>query len=322
VISFSVIIPFKKNNKYLIKCLDSFNKIQDIKFEVILLPDNKIDLENNYNFKIRVIETGKISPPHKRDLGIKNTKTDYIFFIDDDAFPSTDIFHKATEIFTNNPKLDCLVGPAITPEEDNDFGHLTDIFFSSIFGGGFPDRYKLSNKKYNVSDWPTVNFFIKRESFNLINGFNTNIWPGEDTIFCEKLVKNNMSILYYGKLIVYHFRRTNWKKHLNQISNYGFQRGFLFKKKLTNSLNIKYLLPTIFLFCTLFSLLNIYYLNWKFFIFNLVTLVYLIIIVIISLIKKKNILNLFLVFFLSHIFYGIYFMKGLFGKKNNFLKQL
>jgi GT2 family glycosyltransferase len=320
---FSVIIPFKKNNEYLKKSLDSFNAIDNCKlFNIILIPDEEFILKKNYRYKISIIPSGKISPAKKRDLGCQYIQTKYIFFIDDDAYPSKDIFDKALKIFEKNCNISSLVGPAITPKEENNFGKLSNIFFSSRFGGGFPDRYNESNNTYEVNDWPTVNFFIKKESYELINGFDTDIWPGEDTIFCEKLINNNMKILFDGSLVVYHYRRTNWSKHINQISNYGYQRGFLFRKQLKNSFNLKFLFPSLFMISVMMSLVNIYFQSFSLIVFNLLNLIYLFLIIFLSIYNKKNLLKLFLIFFISHNVYGYKFIKGFFSKNSKFLNQL
>ena len=320
---FSVIIPFKKNNKYLAKSLDSFNTIDDCKlFNIILIPDEEITIKKTYRYKITILPSGKISPARKRDLGSKYVDTKYIFFIDDDAYPSKNIFEKALKIFKKNPNISSLVGPAITPKEEDNFGKLTDIFFSSKFGGGFPERYNESNDTYEVVDWPTVNFFIKKESYELINGFDTDIWPGEDTIFCEKLIKKNMKILFDGSLLVYHYRRTNWSKHINQISNYGYQRGFLFRKQLKNSFNLKFLLPTLFMIAVILSLINIFFQSSFLIIFNLLNLIYLFLIIFLSIYNRKNLFKLLMIFFVSHNAYGYNFIIGFFSKKNKFLNQL
>ena len=87
MIKFSVIIPFKKESNYLKKNLNALNQIKDNNlFEVILLPDEDFEIFEQYNFTFSIIPTGKISPPRKRDIGVKNSVSQYIYFIDDDAY--------------------------------------------------------------------------------------------------------------------------------------------------------------------------------------------------------------------------------------------
>ncbi len=324
MIKFSVIIPFKKESNYLKKNLNALNQIKDNNlFEVILLPDEDFEIFEQYNFTFSIIPTGKISPPRKRDIGVKNSVSQYIYFIDDDAYIKDNIFNKALDLFLKNTEYECIAGPAITPEEEDNFAHISDIFFCSRLGGGFPERYRQNHSiKYQVDDWPSVNFFITRKAYNVINGFNTDIWPGEDSYFCSKLLKNKIKILYSGDLSIFHFRRTNWKKHLNQISNYGFQRGFLIKNKINNSMNIKYFIPSFFLIATIISFLNIFFQNYILLIFNFITIIYFSSIFFISILNKRNSILVISLFFSSHIIYGIKFILGFFSKQSIFLKKI
>ena len=79
MLKFSVIIPFKKESNYLKINLNALNQIKDNNlFEVILLPDEDFEIFEQYNFTFSIIPTGKISPPRKRDIGVKNSVSQYI----------------------------------------------------------------------------------------------------------------------------------------------------------------------------------------------------------------------------------------------------
>ena len=70
-------------------------------------------------------------------------------------------------------------------------------------------------------------------------------WPGEDTLLCHSLKINGVNIYHIPELVVYHYRRSNLKKHTQQIYNYGFHRGNFFIHYPENSRNIEYLYPLI-----------------------------------------------------------------------------
>ena len=67
-----------------------------------------------------------------------------------------------------------------------------------------------------VSDYPTVNLFVRKKIFLKVGGFVEDFWPGEDTKFCLDLVKlygNCILLLQYhfqsyfsGDLILYFFQ--------------------------------------------------------------------------------------------------------------------
>lgn len=306
-LKFSIIIAFKDININLINCLKSISNLNYKNFETILIPDHSINLKEFNNLNIKIIPSGNIMPGLKRDLGSKHSAGDILAFLDDDAQPNNNWLNEAVDYFKEHNEL-ALGGPGI----DN-FNHdknlvqiLSDIFFKSKFFG-VPDRYKIGEKEKYYDDWPSVNLMIKKNVFEKINGFNTDHWPGEDTVLCSKLKSENIKILYVPKLFVYHVRRVNILKLTKQIFNYGFKRGIFFFEYPNNSRNIKFFIPTIFIIY-LFSF-SIYH-N---FIFFIPLFLYVIIAIFNYLIYSKNILGLLIFPFFciyNHIIYGISYTLG------------
>ena len=310
-LKFSIIIPFKDVNINILKCLRSITKLNYKKFEVILVPDQEITLDEKINFDYTIIPSGAIMPGLKRDLASKKATGDVLAFLDDDAQPSVDWLTIANHFFSiKNEKI--IGGPGIdTSKDDKNFiQNLSDIFFKSKFFG-VPDRYLISNKEKYYDDWPSVNLMIKKDIFNSIGGFNTNHWPGEDTVLCSKLKEIDISILYIPKLFVYHIRRINLQKLTKQIFNYGFERGIFFFEYPNNSRKIKFFIPTAF---TFYLISNFFFTN---IIYQLPLLIYVLISTYNYLNFNKNFFGLlaFPIFCIyNHIVYGIAHLFGLLSK--------
>ncbi|MCK4888975.1 MAG: glycosyltransferase, partial [Candidatus Aminicenantes bacterium] len=127
----SIIIPFKEETGYLHECIKNCLDLDYDDFELILLPDKKINIKGK---RIRVIPTGSIGPAQKRDIGSNRAKGKILAFIDDDAYPAKDWLMKVVRNFKGD--IACVGGPAVTPERDNLLQKASGIVLSSRMGGG------------------------------------------------------------------------------------------------------------------------------------------------------------------------------------------
>lgn len=330
---FSVIIPLRNLSYTLIfETLPALD-IQTYKtFEVVVLPNlhNQYDLSLLKKYKwLRIIPTGSITrPAEKRDIGSKNAKGSVLAFIDDDAYPKEDWLRSANRLFKKK-KIEALCGPGILPQISSTWERIFDEVVKTFIGsGGYGYRFIPDKQRY-VDDYPSMNFFIKKNIFDKLGGFNSDFWPGEDSKLCEDLVyREKGKILYSPDVVVYHHRRKDLQAYLNQHANYGFHRGAFFAHGDRNSQRISYIIPTLFLFYAvffflLFSLSSILHLTSNIFIFYIPAIIYLFFIVYIfflSSLNSKNIqvgLGAPIVLVLTHIVYGLKFINGFFkGLKN------
>ncbi|MFA6185075.1 MAG: glycosyltransferase [Candidatus Shapirobacteria bacterium] len=303
---FSIIIPVRQINPYLKETLLKLKKQSVKNFEVLVITDEI---------------SGSANPSEKRNLGTKTAKGDYLVFFDDDSFPSKNYFKNAFKLITKNPTFAAFCGPCITPPKDNLYQKASGLVWSSWFGSGGAGVYRNSVQKTRfVDDYPSVNLIVKKSDFNLAGGFDSSYWPGEDTVLCLKLVKKlNKKIYYHPSLIVYHHRRSVIIPHLQQITRYAIQRGFFVKKFPETSRKIGYFIPSIF---TLYIILiTIFPLN---FLFKLPLYLYLSILFFTFLkfiFQKNNPKVSFLAVIsipLTHLYYGILFLHGLFKKEVTF----
>lgn len=317
-IRFSIIIPVNTINHLLLENIKHIKLLTSDKWELIVLTDHQ--KKKFYHKQIKVITTGKISPGKKRDIGAKFSRGDILFFLDDDFFPKKNILNLADKEFNNSNVL-AIGGPGVTPPNEKFWGRVSGSFFLSKYSAGNPERYLPIGMKKKVFDWPSVNFMVRKKSFFQVKGFDTDFWPGEDTFFCLKLINNCKGIILYNpKMIVYHYRRPNLLSHLKQISNYGFHRGYFAKILPKTSKKIIYFLPSLFVIFLFLSFIMLIYFEKIINIFLVFYITYLVIIIkaLIDIKKIESYKVCFFSFFyiiLSHIFYGINFIKGLFTKK-------
>ena len=303
--------------------------------EIIILPDAVLDssivgdtLRSRVSPAIVVIPTGPVNPAAKRDIGLKYAKGEIIAFIDDDAYPVKDWLKFAIESFSD-PQVAAVGGPAITPLDDSLGQQASGKIYSSLMvSGNFVYRY-IPKAKREVDDLPSCNFIVRKNMMDELGGFNTSFWPGEDTKLCLDIAhKLNKKIIYDPNVLVYHHRRTVFKAHLKQIANYALHRGYFVKKFPETSFKLSYFIPSIFVVGLIlgpFLPVRLVYFYCIILYLFLVILSSLLVVVPTQRIATKlrdcprrGLSLSFMIFsgiILTHITYGIFFIKGLLARK-------
>jgi len=247
----SVIIPVKEIGAYSIdEGLPGLDRLDYPDFEVLLLPNKRKDSDHALLKKypwLRIIPTDDITrPAQKRNIGSRASKGDIIAFIDDDAYPSTQWLKKAAILFQEK-KVEAVCGPGVLPKKTNEWERIFDLLLRSPIGsGGYSYRFTPEKERY-VDDFPSMNLLIKKEIFLELGGFDNDYWPGEDSKLCEELVyKKKGKIFYHPDVLIYHHRRETLQGFLKQHSQYGYHRGAFFAHGDKNSRRFSYLIPSLF----------------------------------------------------------------------------
>ncbi|MCE5301066.1 MAG: glycosyltransferase [Spirochaetia bacterium] len=316
----SIIIPVKEINDYIRESLAHINKLDydPAKVEVIILPDNPGKISGKFRFKTKIIPTGRIYPGEKRDIGIKNSKGAIVAFIDDDVFPMKQWLKKAVELFESSDSIAAVGGPAATPENDSFLKKVSgDIYSSFLGGGGCRYRYTAGPRR-DVDDYPSCNLIIRRDVLKKIGGFNTEFWPGEDTVICLKIVRDlKMRIVYDPEVFVYHHRRDFPGGHLAQVTSYARHRGYFVKRFPETSLKPGYFVPTAFV-AYLISFIYPVCFNRGVLLFWSAPLALYVLLLLADGTRTKNFARAIVMMagiFVNHVAYGICFVQGLLAGK-------
>lgn len=330
----SVIVPVKKINENIRGDLVSSLVGQASKnFELLLIPDEISRQEKLPSFVRQIASGPEAGPAAKRNLGAKKAKGEFLAFIDDDAYADPDWLKKALWHFENE-EVAAVGGPGVTPFKNNLRQKVSGWVWSVWFGAGGAGTYRcLPGKFCEVDDYPTFNLLVRKSDFEAVGGFNGNYWPGEDTKFTHDLVyKLGKKILYEPQALVYHHRREIFRPHLEQISRYALQRGYFAKVLPQTSFKPGYFVPSIFLIglfgapvvIFVFEFFSLCFLSLPFLGLYLVGLFFYLTGLFLSALwvffKTRNLqiaLLLIPAIFLTHIVYGLFFIKGLFTKKTN-----
>ncbi len=207
------------------------------------------DRLNHFNYELLVM-TGDDPPGIKRDSASKIARGDILAFLDSDAYPDAEWLNEAEKVF--NGDIGAVCGPGVTPPTDNLRQKASGLIYALS-----PYKYRyFPCKARDVEDFPSCNLFVRKSLFNKIGGFSTPHWPGEDTLLCLKIIAEGKRVVYHPAVLVYHHRRELFKKHLAQVLRYAKMRGYFAKKHPRTSLQILYVLPTLFFLITLGIVLN------------------------------------------------------------------
>ncbi len=246
---FAIIVPLVELNQHVQNCVEHIQGMLEENWELIILPDSASKAPWS-DKRITIWPTGRVSPGAKRDIGVQNTRGEFVIFLDDDSFPQSNYLTVLGSLF-QDPNIHAIGGPGVDPAGCGFFEKVSGAVYSTEAWGGIAERYisKQSNKQFD--DWPSVNFGIRRTLFEAIGGFDTDYWPGEDTVLCQKIKLAGYKIIYCPDLVVSHHRRPTVLKHIKQCGAYGLHRGFFARTLPENSRHLRFFLPSLALltFC-------------------------------------------------------------------------
>lgn len=316
----SIIIPVKHINDYICEGVKYHLNLDYTDYEILIFPDEIREQDKQYEWldkpNIRVIPSGVTGPAEKRDMSLQYAEGEIFAFIDDDAYPSSDWLKNAVKLL-EDPDIGAVGGPAVTAPEDDIWkkgsGKVLESFLCS---GKYTYRY-LPGERREDDDIPSVNLIVRRDIFETINGFDSSFYPGEDTKLCMDIVNLGKKLIYDPEVLVYHHRRKLYKGHLKQISNYAKHRGYFAKKLPQTSLRLAYFVPSIFTLGVLCGPLLSMMFPALWWLYGGILLLYFLL-ASYSLRTCDNLTLFFLSLlgiFLTHISYGIFFVRGLLSRK-------
>jgi len=216
----TVVILTYNSAKTIEQCLIALEKQSIQEFEVLIIDGNSIDytlnIINNYSFtskyKIRILTSGKKNIPISRNIGIRNSKSDYVAFIDSDAYAN----EYWVENIINSLKSGKIVavGGEVNPSSRNHVSKaiaLNDDTIRRLFA---KDVTKLSccNLAFNKK--------ILKDYF-----FDEQFIAAEDLEFVARIEKK-FEWAFIPKIKIFHDSRDTLKKYFKQMYKYGLWKMY------------------------------------------------------------------------------------------------
>ncbi len=314
---FSIIIPARKISDYLKENIYHLKKLEYQNFEVLIVTDTQenFDFSGDERF-ILLNSNNNGNPSLKRNIAASKATGEILAFLDDDAYPRSDWLNEAAKIFSD-PKIYALGGPAVTPLDAGLLEKASGYILQSKLASGNTTYRHIPQEPRDIDDYPSVNLFVKKSSFDAVGGFGLEFWPGEDTKLCLDLIKyHGQKFKYDPKPLVYHHRRSTLKAHLKQVSRYGQHRGLYARVFPENSRIPAYFIPSFFVIGFIFGPLTKLFSMALYKIYLGVMAIYIFMLIykafVVYLKEKNTLLSLYVLAgtFMTHLVYGANFMIG------------
>ena len=233
----SVIVPARELNAYGRRCVERLLALDPAPEVIVVTDREEAGLAPGV---LGVACAGSTS--EKRQAGLEQAHGDLVALIDDDAYPHPSWLDVAARAL-DDPTVGAVCGPTLTPGDDAELELLSGrVFASPLVAGPHRWRYAPLDPR-DVDDAPSVNLVVRREDA-LAVGFATPVRYGEDTIFCERLLRRGLRIRYEPDAVVFHSRRPLWRRHATQVWRWSRRRGAFARSIGGNSLRPSYFVPT------------------------------------------------------------------------------
>ncbi len=177
---FSIIIPAKNEEKNIPQCLEAITRLNmaDNEYEVLVIDngstDSTVSIVRKFGFPVYV--KPELSLSGLRNFGASLASGEIMVFLDADCIPDFN-WLKCAALTLLDSEVGC-TGSAPTARVD---GTWVEMIWSSF-------RTRRTDKCYTA--WiNSSNFFVRRELFARVSGFNENVSTSEDVDICMRLNK-------------------------------------------------------------------------------------------------------------------------------------
>lgn len=184
-------------------------------------------------YEIIIIEGSHLTK--QRNIGLKVSKGEIIYLLDDDSQLQPQSFKIVADEF-RNPKIAAVGGPSLTPQDSQNYFNQLIAYVLQTYFGAFRMRYKWSNHVKNIfgRDYHFIgaNLALRKKTAIDIGGFDERIIPNEETELLRRLQDLGYLLKFNKNLFIYRNQRKNLWELAKQFYHYGKGRMKQIKKKM------------------------------------------------------------------------------------------
>jgi len=201
----SIIIPTHNSEDKITDCIKSLTSqsFSREKFEIIIVDDSSTDKSVDLAKKAgadNVIITNPCFPGKARNIGVDNSKTNLIAFLDSDCKAKEGWINRIIEEL----KTSYVVTGPIENGNKNSPAAWAEYFLE--FGG-----YDEFRKRSSTQIFASCNFACTRDAFLAAGGFE-DLRANEDYLFCKSVKKAGIEPLFVPEIGILHYCRTDIDK--------------------------------------------------------------------------------------------------------------
>lgn len=209
----SVVVVSKDRRKDLTLCIDSYLKSSYKSLEIIVVDNGSTPplvtwFAKKYpRVKLKTLEFN-VGAAAGRNLGLQETKGDYILFADDDAYADKDMIKHLVSVFEKNPKAG-IVQPFVYDRDKKKMlqgaGHDINLTTGRIWASGV--KVKDVGQYEGLREVPMCGcvWMVKREVFKKIGNYDEDYFiPYEDSDFSIRARKAGFKLYCISSAKTWH----------------------------------------------------------------------------------------------------------------------
>lgn len=314
----TIIIPARNIDFLLKECISKIREIYPVVKINIIIDDFQKNETIEFDENILFIQSINKNMSAKRNLGVKNSNTEYVAFIDSDAYPDKNWLENGCKFLSNNPCYAAVTGNQILPSNDNiERQCLREVRFSRLFTySQWCKVIDLNTTEQDCKEFMTSNLIMRKKEYNILQGMDENIYLAEDNEFSKRIVANGYKIRFIPQVRVFH-HEASFLPFMKKIFSMGkYYVDEMNEDSLKFSLNEKlsmfFPLLGVFLIILLFLLTFILRINFLFNLFIPITVCFIFSVEAINLSKRvsSNKIKLFFMFWSFFVSFCLFYIAG------------
>ncbi len=239
---------------YLFHCLSSINKSTgNLNIEIIVVDNNSTegnlnDLKSKFDDVLFIKLNENIGFGKANNLGVKQSKGEYILILNPDTVleentlsvmydymqRNKDVGVAGCKVLNSNGtfQLACRRGfPTPWASFTKLFG-LQSLFPKLKIFAQYNQTYKSINETYEIDSVIGAFMFIRRSSWEKVNGFDEAFFMyGEDIDLCYRIKKNKEKVIYLHTTSIIHYKGVSTKRSTIDTLSHFYNAMTIFSKK-------------------------------------------------------------------------------------------
>lgn len=178
------------------------------------------------DFPLKVISIPSSRPGAARNHGVRASRSELVFFLDDDTEIFQDLVASAVAIFSDS-RVMAAGGANLTPPDSGALERATGEAMSSRFGAGSMRRRYLVGSEGPANEHSLIlcNLVVRKKVFESQRGFATHLISNEENVLLQRLEFDGDCLWQSPLLSVYHRRRRSFSGLWEQAVKYGSGRA-------------------------------------------------------------------------------------------------